>query len=156
VATEGSAAFLHIILTLGMLLFASKLFAELFHRMKMPVVLGELLAGIIVGPFALGALPFFDGKPLVVLDGTVRHIGELSAIVILFIAGLEITPREFMKGGVSSFTVGYFVFVIFGFRTLESLLVATALTATSIAISVQVLTELGKMLECRKALEVKG
>src|SRR5690349_2170449 len=139
-----------------MLLFASRLFAELFHRIKMPVVLGELLAGIIVGPFALGALPFFDGKPLVVLDETVRHIGELSAIVILFIAGLEITPREFMKGGISSFTVGsigvivpffmgYFVFVIFGFRTLESLLVATALTATSIAISIQVLTELGKM-----------
>ena len=155
-ATEGSAAFLHIVLTLGLLLFASKLFAEVLHRIKIPIVLGELLAGIIVGPFALGALPFFDGKPLVVLDGTVRHIGELSAIVILFIAGLEITPREFMKGGISSFTVGsigvivpffmgYFVFVIFGFRTLESLLVATALTATSIAISIQVLTELGKM-----------
>ena len=150
------AAFLHIVLSLGVLLFAAKLLAELFHRIKMPVVLGELLAGIIVGPFALGALPFFDGKPLVVLDETVRHIGELSAIVILFIAGLEITPREFMKGGISSFTVGsigvivpffmgYFVFVIFGFRTLESLLVATALTATSIAISIQVLTELGKM-----------
>jgi Kef-type K+ transport system membrane component KefB len=139
-----------------MLLFASRLFAEVFHRIKIPIVLGELLAGIIVGHFALGALPFFDGKPLVVLDETVRHIGELSAIVILFIAGLEITPREFMKGGISSFTVGsigvivpffmgYFVFVIFGFRTLESLLVATALTATSIAISIQVLTELGKM-----------
>jgi Kef-type K+ transport system membrane component KefB len=41
--------------------------------------------------------------------------------------------------------VGYLVFFIFGFRKLESLLVATALTATSIAISVQVLTELGKM-----------
>jgi Kef-type K+ transport system membrane component KefB len=64
----------------------------------------------------------------------------ISAIVILFIAGLEITPREFMKGGVSPL-----VFFIFGFRKLESLLVATALTATSIAISVQVLTELGKM-----------
>ncbi|MFL6360991.1 MAG: cation:proton antiporter [Nitrososphaeraceae archaeon] len=105
-ATEGSVAILHIVLTLGILLFASKLFAELFHRIKMPVVLGELLAGIIVGPFALGALPFFDGKPLVVLDETVLHIGELSAIVILFIAGLEITPREFMKGGAASFTVG--------------------------------------------------
>jgi len=41
--------------------------------------------------------------------------------------------------------MGYFVFVIFGFRTLKSLLVATTLTATSIGISVQVLTELGKM-----------
>src|ERR671932_832907 len=150
------AAFLHIILTLGILLFAAKLLAELFHRIKMPVVLGELLAGIIVGPFALGGFPFFDGKPLVVLDETVRHIGELSAVVILFIAGLEITPREFVKGGAASFTVGsigvivpffvgYFVFVMFGFKTLESSLVATALTATSIAISIQVLTEMGKM-----------
>jgi Kef-type K+ transport system membrane component KefB len=156
VAAEGSAAFLHIILTLGILLFASKLFAELFHRIKMPVVLGELLAGIIVGPFALGSLPFFDGKPLVALDETVRHIGELSAVVILFIAGLEITPREFVKGGAASFTVGsigvivpffvgYFVFGMFGFKTLESSLVATALTDTSIAISIQVLTETGKM-----------
>jgi Kef-type K+ transport system membrane component KefB len=156
IAAEGSAAFLHIVLTLGILLFASKLCAELFHRIKLPVVLGELLAGIIVGPFALGGLPFFDGKPLVVLDETVQHIGELSAIVILFIAGLEITPREFLKGGSASFTVGsigvvvpffvgYFVFVAFGLKTLESLLVATALTATSIAISIQVLTELGKM-----------
>src|ERR687883_527826 len=155
-AAESSALFLNIIISLAILLFASKLFAELFYRIKMPVVLGELLAGIIVGPFALGALPFFDGKPLVVLDETVLHIGELSAIVILFIAGLEITPREFLKGGAASFTigsigvivpffVGYLVFIAFGFRTLESLLVATALTATSIAISIQVLTELGKM-----------
>ena len=64
----------------------------------MPVVLGELLAGIIAGPFALGGLPLFNGGPLVVLDETVKHIGELAAIVILFVAGLEITPREFLKG----------------------------------------------------------
>jgi Kef-type K+ transport system membrane component KefB len=160
------AAFLHIVLSLGILLFAAKLMAELFHRIKMPIVLGELLAGIIVGPFALGSLPFFDGKPLVVLDETVLHIGELSAVVILFIAGLEITPREFVKGGAASFTVGglgvvlpffvgYFVFVLFGLDSLESMLVATAITATSIAISIQVLTELGKM-QSREAKLILG
>ena len=160
------AAFLHIVLSLGILLFAAKLMAELFHRIKMPIVLGELLAGIIVGPFALGGLPFFDGKPLVVLDETVLHIGELSAVVILFIAGLEITPREFVKGGAASFTVGglgvvvpffvgYFIFVLFGLESLESMLVATALTATSIAISIQVLTELGK-LQSREAKLILG
>jgi len=123
----------------------------------MPVVLGELLAGIIVGPFALGGIPIFNGEPLVVLDETVRHIGEISAIVILFIAGLEITPREFLKGGAASFTVGslgvivpffvgYYVFTaIIGLEALQAMLIATALTATSIAISIQVLTELGKM-----------
>ena len=160
------AAFLHIVLSLGILLFAAKLLAELFHRIKMPIVLGELLAGIIVGPFALGGFPFFDGKPLVVLDETVRHIGELSAVVILFIAGLEITPREFVRGGAASFTVGalgvvvpffvgYFVFTVLGLEALESMLVATALTATSIAISIQVLTELGKM-QSREAKLILG
>jgi Kef-type K+ transport system membrane component KefB len=155
-AAESSALFLNIIISLAILLFAAKLFAELFHRIKMPVVLGELLAGIIVGPFALGGLPIFNGEPLVILDETVKHIGEIAAIVILFIAGLEITPREFLRGGAASFTVGslgvilpffvgYYVFTAFGLKALEAMLIATALTATSIAITVQVLTELGKM-----------
>jgi Kef-type K+ transport system membrane component KefB len=153
---ESSLSLIHIVISLAILLFSAKLFAELFHRIKMPVVLGELLAGIIVGPFALGGLPIFNGEPLVVLDETVRHIGEIAAIVILFIAGLEITPREFLKGGAASFTVGslgvvvpffagFYVFLTFGLEAIESMLVATALTATSIAITIQVLTELGKM-----------
>jgi Kef-type K+ transport system membrane component KefB len=158
VAVESVSSFLHIVITLSILLFAAKLFAEIFHRIKMPVVLGELLAGVIVGPFALGGIiPIFSGEPLVVLDETVRHIGEISAIVILFIAGLEITPREFLRGGAASFTVGsigvivpffvgYYVFTaIIGLEAIQSMLIATALTATSIAISIQVLTELGKM-----------
>jgi Kef-type K+ transport system membrane component KefB len=150
------SAFLHVMISLGILLFAAKLMAELFHRIKLPIVLGELLAGIIVGPFALGALPLVDGEPLVVLDETVRHIGEIAAVVILFIAGLEITPREFLRGGAAAFTVGslgvvvpffvgYYAFAVFGIEALQSILIATALTATSIAISIQVLTELGKM-----------
>ena len=149
-------AFIHVLISLAILLFAAKIFAELFNKLKLPAVLGELLAGIILGPFALGSLPIFDGKPLVILDETVRQIGEISGIVILFIAGLEITPREFLKGGAASFTVGacgvivpffvgYYVFTLFGLEGLQSILVATALTATSIAISVRVLTDLGKM-----------
>ena len=156
IETATGTEFLHIIISLGLLLFAAKIFAELFARLKLPIVLGELVAGIIVGPFALGGLPLFNGEPLVVLDETVKHIGEISAIVILFIAGLEITPREFLKGGGAAFTVGslgvivpffvgYYAFTLFGLAVLESVLVATALTATSIAISVQVLSELGKM-----------
>jgi Kef-type K+ transport system membrane component KefB len=153
---ESSLSLIHIVISLAVLLFSAKLLAELFHRIKMPVVLGELLAGIIVGPFALGGLPIFNGEPLVILDETIKHIGEIAAIVILFIAGLEITPREFLKGGAASFTVGslgvivpffvgFYVFLTFGLEAIESMLVATALTATSIAITIQVLTELGKM-----------
>ena len=68
----------------------------------MPIVLGELLAGIIIGPFAIGGLILFDGESLVALNETIRDIGEISAIVILFVAGLEITPREFLRGGAAS------------------------------------------------------
>jgi Kef-type K+ transport system membrane component KefB len=156
VGTESSTIFIHVIISLSLLLFSAKIFAELFHRIKLPIVLGEILAGIIIGPYALGGLPLFNGEPLVILDETIRHIGELAAIVILFVAGLEITPREFLRGGTSSFTVGalgviapffvgYIVFSLYGLDALETLLIATALTATSIAISIQVLTSLGKM-----------
>jgi Kef-type K+ transport system membrane component KefB len=149
-------ALIHVLISLAVLLFAAKIFAELFNKLRLPAVLGELVAGIIVGPFALGSLPIFDGKPLVILNETIRQIGEISGIVILFIAGLEITPREFLRGGAASFTIGacgvivpfflgYYVFTIFGLEGLQSILVATALTATSVAITVRVLTELGKM-----------
>jgi Kef-type K+ transport system membrane component KefB len=70
---ESSLSLIHIVISLAILLFSAKLFAEVFHRIKMPVFLGELLAGIIVGPYALGGLPIFNGEPLVVLDETVRH-----------------------------------------------------------------------------------
>ena len=153
---EQGEVLIHVLISLAVLLFAAKLFAEIFHKFRLPVVLGELLAGIIVGPFAIGALPIFDGKPLVILNETILQIGQIAGIVILFIAGLEITPREFLRGGAASFAIGacgvivpfflgYYVFTIFGLDGLQSVLIATALTATSIAISVRVLTELGKM-----------
>ena len=153
---EQGEPLIHVLISLAILLFAAKIFAEIFHKFKLPVVLGELLAGIIVSPFAFGAIPLFDGKPLVILNETVLQIGEISGIVILFIAGLAITPKEFLRGGAASFTVGacgvivpffvgYYVFTLFGIGALQSVLVATALTATSVAISIRVLTELGKM-----------
>jgi Kef-type K+ transport system membrane component KefB len=150
------AHFIETIIGVGILLFAAKLMAELFLRLKLPIVLGELLAGIIVGPFALGAFFVVDGRQLLQINDEIRILGEIGAIVILFMAGLEMTPKEFLRGGKASFTVGtlgvivpFFaglaVFQMFGFDALQSMLIATALTATSIAISIQVLSEFGKI-----------
>jgi len=130
--------------------------AELFLRLKLPIVLGELIAGMVIGPFALGSLLVFNGQPLLTIDSEIKVLGEIGAIVILFMAGLEMTPKEFLRGGKASFTVGtlgvivpFFaglvVFQMFGFDALQSMLIATALTATSIAISIQVLSEFGKL-----------
>ncbi|NQV40321.1 MAG: cation:proton antiporter [Nitrosopumilus sp.] len=158
--------FIEIIIGVGILLFAAKLMAELFLRIHLPIVLGELLAGMIIGPFALGSFFVLDGKPLLTIGSEIRVLGEIGAIVILFIAGLEMTPREFLRGGKASFIVGTFgvvipffagllVFQMFGFDALQSMLIATALTATSIAISVQVLSEFGK-LKTREARLIIG
>ncbi|HSA72621.1 MAG TPA: cation:proton antiporter [Nitrososphaeraceae archaeon] len=149
-------AIIHVLISLAVLLFAAKIFAEIFNKLRLPAVLGELVAGIIIGPFALGSFPIFDGKPLIILNETVLQIGEIAGIVILFIAGLHITPREFLRGGAASFTIGacgvivpfllgFYVFTIFGLEELQSILIATALTATSVAFSVTVLTELGRI-----------
>lgn len=150
------AEFVQIIVGIGILLFAAKLMAELFLRLKLPVVLGELLAGMIVGPFALGSLLIWDGTHLLHIGPELRTLGQMGAIVILFMAGLEMTPKEFIRGGKASFTVGtlgvvipFFVgllaFQSFGYDALQSMMIATALTATSIAISIQVLNEFGKI-----------
>ena len=150
------AHFIETIIGVGILLFAAKLMAELFLRLKLPIVLGELIAGMIVGPFALGGLQIIDGKQLLQINSEIRVLGEMGAIVILFMAGLEMTPKEFLKGGKAAFVVGtlgvvipFFaglaVFQLFGFDVLQSMLIATALTATSIAISIQVLNEFGKI-----------
>lgn len=154
-AAEGSI--IATIVGVGILLFASKLMAELFLRFHMPMVLGELIAGMVIGPFALGAfITWPDGTSLVALTPEIRTLGEIGAIVILFMAGLELTPKEFIRGGKASFTVGVLgvvvpffigllVFQAFGYDAYQSMLIATALTATSIAISIQVLNEFGKL-----------
>lgn len=148
--------FVQVVISVCILLFAAKLMAELFVRLRLPIVLGELLAGMIIGPFAIGSLLIVQNGALLQLSEEVKILGEIGAIVILFLAGLEMTPREFIKGGKASFTVGtlgviapffigFVIFQLFGFHTYQAMLVATALTATSVAISVQVLAEFGKL-----------
>ncbi|HXV67211.1 MAG TPA: cation:proton antiporter [Nitrosopumilaceae archaeon] len=147
---------IEIIIGVGILLFAAKVMAELFLRLKLPIVLGELLAGMIIGPFALGSYLVVDDMPLLHIGSEIKVLGEIGALVILFMAGLEMTPKEFLRGGKAAFTVGtlgvivpFFAglvaFQMFGFDVFQSLLIATALTATSIAISIQVLSEFGKI-----------
>ena len=152
------AGFIEVIIAVGILLAAAKLMGELFSRIKLPIVLGELLAGMIIGPFALGAFLLHPdtGESILQIGPEIRTLGEIGAIVILFMAGLEMTPKEFLRGGKASFTVGtlgvvvpffagLLVFQAFGFDALQAMMIATALTATSIAISIQVLKEFNKI-----------
>ena len=152
------AGFIEVIIGVGILLAAAIMMGELFSRVKLPVVLGQLIAGMIIGPFALGAFLLHPdtGESILQIGPEIRTLGEIGAIVILFMAGLEMTPKEFLRGGKASFTVGalgvvvpfvagFIVFQHFGFDALQAMMIATALTATSIAISIQVLKEFKKI-----------
>ena len=152
------AGFIEVIIGIGILLAAAIIVGELFSRIHLPVVLGQLIAGMIIGPFALGAFLLHPdtGESILQIGPEIRTLGEIGAIVILFMAGLEMTPKEFLRGGKASFTVGalgvvvpfiagFIVFQNFGFDALQAMMIATALTATSIAISIQVLKEFNKI-----------
>ena len=132
-------------LEVSILLFAALLGYILAVRIGQSAVIGIILIGIFIGPSILG---------LVSYNEIVRILAELGAIFLLFVVGLEcnfkevFTARNFfiaVAGVVAPFAGGYFLAAAFGYSSLEAMFVATALTATSIAITANVLKEMGKL-----------
>jgi Kef-type K+ transport system membrane component KefB len=114
-----------------------------------------LFAGILLGPFALGALIVINGSPLIQINDIVRAFGEIGGILILFVAGLEMTFRDFRKVGAAGFVIGtvgvivpfimgYALAIALGLGTITGLVVGAALVATSISITALVLQELNR------------
>ncbi len=155
------------ILTICILVVSAKAIGEIFSWHKIPKVLGELFAGILLGPYALGSLIAINGSPLIEINEIVRAFGEIGGILILFIAGLEMTFKDFRKVGAASFTVGtvgvivpfvmgYGISLVLGFNTVASLVIGAALTATSISITSLVLQELKKTLKVESKMMVSA
>ncbi len=122
----------------------AKAFAELFEQLSLPAVLGEILAGVILGPHATG---------LVVPSDTVGSIAEIGAIFLLFTVGLETRPQDLISVGRQSIRVavaGVAVPFLLGFTYLdlkgepvhEAVFVAAAMVATSVGITARVLSDL--------------
>jgi Kef-type K+ transport system membrane component KefB len=150
------------IVTICILVFSAKIMGEIFSWRKIPSVLGELFAGIILGPFALGSFMIINGTQLIQINEIVRAFGEIGGILILFVAGLEMTFRDFRKVGMAGFVIGtvgvivpfimgYGISLALGLSTIAALVVAAALVATSISITALVLQELNqsKRVEAR-------
>ncbi len=148
---------LETILTLCLLIFAAKVGGETAQRFGVAAVVGELMAGIALGPSLLGGLTPMGFKPIFVNE-TVRVFAEVGAIVLLFVAGMETRLAEFRKTGVLAasvavggvvlpFALGYGLIISRGMDTAVALLAGATLTATSIAITVKVLRDLGKEKE---------
>lgn len=139
----------HLLLVLAALLVTAKLLGALAQRVGQPAVLGELLAGVILGGSLLGVLD--PGDPVI------HALSELGVIVLLFEIGLHTDLRAMAKvagtattvgvvGVVLPFVLGYYVaFSILDFERIPSLVCGAALTATSIGISARVLSDLGQL-----------
>lgn len=138
-------------------LLGGKLLGELCERLGQPAVLGELLAGVLLGPSMLGLVPLSFGILLV---------AEIGVLLLLFEVGLETDLGELMKVGGSAAAVavvgmvlpflgGYLLTRLAGFATLTSIFVGAALTATSIGITSRVLSEI-KMLASREGQIILG
>jgi Kef-type K+ transport system membrane component KefB len=133
----------------------SMLLGRLCARIGLSEIIGFVIGGVILGPFALGGfIPFFD-KPIVQLDDLTLLLWQMSGIVILFSAGLHFTFKDLLRAGyraavvgilglVMPLVLGYVISLAFGFDWTISVLIGATLSATSIVISVTLLEELGK------------
>lgn len=130
----------------------AKIFGELFERISLPAVLGEILAGVFLGPYATG---------LVVPQPSVESLGGIGAIFLLFTVGLEISPKELIQigqrslgvalsGVVVPFVLGFVYILLRKGNAHEATFVATAMVATSVGITARIMGDL-KVLHTRAA-----
>jgi Kef-type K+ transport system membrane component KefB len=127
------------------ILVAARLLGEFFQRLKMPPLVGELAAGIIIGPYVL---------KIITPNDSLTVLSDLGVFFLMLLAGLQMDPREIRKAGlhaavlsviafsipfVSGFTVAYF----FGFPVIQSLFVALLLSITAVPVTTIVLMQLG-------------
>ena len=137
------------------LVLPALLLGRLCTQFKISETVGFIVSGIILGPFALGGiLPLF-GKPIVELNEVMISLWQISGIIILFSAGLHFTFHDLVKAGSKSaiigifgviipLVLGYFVTQWIGYDWIVSIIIGTIFSATSIAISVTILEEIGK------------
>jgi Kef-type K+ transport system membrane component KefB len=135
---------------LVIMLGAAKLFGALAQRVGQPAVLGELIAGVLLGMSVLGLV---DPK-----QETLHLLAELGVVILLFEIGLETDLRKLLQvGGASStvaivgvilpFALGYAICRLLGLSGLVAVVAGATLTATSVGITARVLSDLGRLQE---------
>src|SRR6266849_1051613 len=122
----------------------AKLFGEIFERLFLPAVLGEILAGVLVGPY---------GAALVVPTDAIYAVAEIGAIFLLFTVGLETQPKDLLSVGRTSlyvalagialpFVLGFSYMLLRHHTPHEAIFMAAAMVATSVGITARVLGDM--------------
>lgn len=155
---------LPLLAALTLVLILSKLGGALAGQLKQPVVLGELLIGVALGPsvFNVFAHPYFANAHITT---TLHEFGELGVIFLMFAAGLEIQLADFLKVGKPALLIGTLGVIMpivssamlwpFVPDFTAVVFLGIVMAATSVSISAQTLIELGQ-LRSRAGLALLG
>ncbi|MGH8643517.1 MAG: cation:proton antiporter [Gammaproteobacteria bacterium] len=136
----------HFIQDLAVMMLIAGVISVLFHRLRQPVVLGYILAGVIIGPHTP---PF----PLITDEKTIESLAELGVVFLMFSLGLEFNLRKLRQVGVTAVIaalagivlmtwMGYEIGRFFGWKSMDALFLGAILAISSTTITIKALDEL--------------
>jgi Kef-type K+ transport system membrane component KefB len=151
---------LQILLCIAIVIVTAKLAATASSRLGLPLVLGELLAGVVLGPSLFNIWGLHWLAPAVTngvsVPSVIKILADIGVVLLMFVAGLE-TDVDMMRrtvgpafwaaagGVVLPMAGGYMLSKSFGFSTAEAVFIGTILTATSVTITAQALMNLNRL-----------
>jgi Kef-type K+ transport system membrane component KefB len=136
-----------ILFRLFIIFTSAKIMGEIFERMKQPALIGEILAGVILGPYLLNLIPAAE---------VYQVLAEIGVMILLFTVGLYIKIEDIMKVGWRSalvavlgvivpFVFGYLYTLISDHNTIEAMFIGAAMVATSVGITARIFADLNLM-----------
>lgn len=136
---------------LAVVMIVAGLVTLVFHRLRQPVVLGYILAGLIIGPH------LFEGLALI-NRASIETLAELGVVFIMFSLGMDFSLRTLRRIGSTAFIgasveivgmiwIGYQLGLLFGWSRMDSLFLGAILSISSTTITVKVLSEMGLIKE---------
>src|SRR5262245_41511112 len=145
IVIAAAVEYANVLLAMFIIIASAKLMAEIFERLKQPAVVGEILAGVLIGPYVLGWVQPTEW---------IGTLAEVGVIFLLFMVGLETKPEDIFKVGkrgvlvgtlgvIFPFVAGYLIATVWGGSFAESMFIGAALVATSVGITARVLSSMG-------------
>lgn len=146
-----------ILFSLFLIYASAKLLGEIFERFKQSAVIGEILAGVILGPQVFNLIGTSEIFPV---------LAQIGAIILLFTVGLQTKVEDIMTVGRTSlivaflgvifpFIFGYLYILIIDHTTVEAMFIGAAMVATSVGITARVFADLG-ILDTKIARVILG